>query len=161
MLAALRGLVRALERAAAVVVVTLLVAMLVLVVSQIVDRYVHPIWHGLPADEYVKVALIWMTFLGFGLAMRAGVEVRVDVIDKHVPARVRGIVYGAFDLVMLAMLGVILWKSVQLYRISTLQTILGTDLTVAVPVLGMLLGCALMALALLARVLRRAFDIEL
>lgn len=158
---ALRLLITALERAAAALIATLLAAMAIVVLSQFVDRYVTPLWGGVPADEYVKVGLVWLTFIGFGLAMRSGVEVRVDLVDQHLSARARGIVYGVFDLVLLAMLGVILWKGLRLYRVSTLQTILGTDLTVAVPVLGMLLGCALMAFALLARLLRRAFGIEL
>ena len=59
------------------------------------------------------------------------------------------------------MLGMIVWKSVQLARISQLQLILGTDMTLAVPVVGMLAGCALAFLAILARFLRRAFGVEL
>lgn len=157
----LRRLIRAIEAIASALIVVLLAAMVLVVLSQFVDRYATPIWGGVPADEYVKVGLVWLTFVGFGLAMRAGVEVRVDVLDQHVPVRVRHLLYGAFDVVLLAMLGVVLWKSVQLYRVSTLQTILGTDLSVAVPVLGMLLGCGLMAFALLARVLRRAFGVVL
>jgi len=141
--------------------VLLLAGVVLVVLSQFVDRYFTPIWGGVPADEYVKVALIWLTFLGFGLAMRAGAEIRVDFLDQHVPAAVLRHIYAFFDLVMLAVLGVILWKSVQLYRVSTLQTILGTDMTVALPVLGMMLGCTLMAIALLARFLRRAFGIKL
>lgn len=161
MLGALRGLLRAVERAAAFAVGALLVAMLLLVVSQFVDRYVHPIWRGFPADEYVKVALIWMTFLGFGLAVRAGVEIRVDFVDQRLPERARAWLNGFFDLLLLALLGVILWKSVRLYEVSTLQTILGTDMTVSVPVLGMALGCALMFVAVLARYLRRTFGVTL
>lgn len=158
---ALRYAVLALERAAAVLIVVLLVGMVFVVLSQFVDRYFTPIWGGIPAEEYVKVALIWMTFVGFGLALRAGAEIRVDFIDHHVPMRVRQVVYTGFDLVLLAMMGFILWKSVRLYQLSTLQTILGTDMTVALPVIGMMLGCTLIALALVARLLRRLFGIEL
>ena len=157
----LRGAIELLERAASVLIVGLLAAMVLIVLSQFVDRYLFPVWGGLPADEYAKVALVWLTFIGFGLALRAGTEVRVDLVDHHLPPRLRHAIGAFFDLLMLAMLGVILWKSVALYRVGTLQTILGTDLTVAVPVLGMILGCLLIALALLARVLRRAFAIEI
>lgn len=157
----LRSAVLALERAAAVLIVVLLVGMVLVVLSQFVDRYFTPIWGGIPAEEYVKVALIWLTFVGFGLALRAGAEIRVDFVDQHVPMRVRQVVYTGFDLVLLAMMGFILWKSVRLYQVSTLQTILGTDMTVALPVIGMMLGCILIALALVARLLRRLFGIEL
>jgi TRAP-type C4-dicarboxylate transport system permease small subunit len=158
---ALRALIAAVDWAARTAVVLLVTAMLLLVASQFVDRYVHPIWRGFPADEYVKVALIWLTFIGFGLAMRAGTEIRVDFVDHRVAARARAWMYGFFDLLLLAMLGLVLWKSVRLYDVSTLQTILGTEMTVSVPVLGLMLGCALMLLAVLTRFLRRAFGIEL
>jgi TRAP-type C4-dicarboxylate transport system permease small subunit len=146
----------AIERAAAFLIGLLLIVMVMIVLSQFVDRYVTPIWAGVPADEYVKVGLIWLTFIGFGLAMRAGAEIRVDFVDQHVPARVRNALYGTLDLVLMVMVGLILWKSVQLYRVSSLQTILGTEMTVALPVVGMMLGCGLMFLALFARSLRRA-----
>jgi TRAP-type C4-dicarboxylate transport system permease small subunit len=147
------------ERAAALVIGVLLIVMVAIVLSQFFDRYFTPIWAGVPADEYVKVGLVWLTFIGFGLAMRAGVEIRVDFVDQHVPARVRNAVYGVIDLVLLGMIGLILWKSVQLYRVGTLQTILGTEMTLALPVVGMMVGCALMFVAILARMLGRAREV--
>lgn len=160
-LSALRFLFVVLERVAATILVVLLAAMVLVVLSQFVDRYVTPIWGGVPADEYVKVALVWLTFLGFALATRAGAEIRVDIADQYVPAAVRRIVYGAFDAVLLAMLGVIVWKSFELARIGQMQTILGTDMTLTVPVAGMLAGCALLFLAVAARLARRVFGIEI
>lgn len=157
----LRQVIALIERAAAALITVVLAAMVVIVLSQFVDRYFTPVWGGVPADEYVKVGLVWLTFIGFGLAMRAGVEVRVELVDKYLPEHVRRIAYIFFDGLLLLMLGVILWKSIRLYQVGTLQTILGTDTTVAVPVLGMLFGFALMALALLARVLRRAVRVEI
>lgn len=158
---AVRTVIAGVERLARALVIVLVVAMLALVASQFVDRYIHPIWRGFPADEYVKVALVWLTFVGFGLAMRAGTEIRVDFVDRRLGARARLWLNGFFDLLLLALLGVILWKSIRLYEVSTLQMILGTEMTVAVPVLGMMIGCALMFLAVLARLLRRASGIEL
>ena len=158
---ALRGIVAAIEWAARALVVALMVAMLAIVISQFVDRYVTPVWKGYPADEYVKVALIWLTFIGFGLAMRAGVAIRVDLVDHALPANVRRWLSVAFDLVLAAMLGVIIHKAVRLYEISSMQIILGTDMTVAVPVLGMTIGCLLMLLAVVSRLLRNLFRIEL
>lgn len=157
----LRRVIAGIEVVAAALITLVLGASVVVVLSQFVDRYVVPIWGGVPAEEYVKVGLVWLTFVGFGLAMRSGVEVRVDLVDKHLPARVRNIIYTISDCVLLGMLLVILWKSVRLFQVGTLQTILGTDITVAVPVLGVFLGCVLMAIALLARVLRRSIGVEI
>jgi hypothetical protein len=49
----------------------------------------------------------------------------------------------------------------RLYEISGLQMILGTEMTVAVPVLGMLLGSALVFLAVFARLLKRVCEVEI
>ncbi len=161
LLPALRWLLRGLDRLAAAIIAFLLMAMVILVASQFVDRYVHPVWRGIPADEYVKVALIWMTFIGFALAMRSGTEIRVDLIDQRLPAKARLVISGFFDLLLLAMLALIVFESVRLYEFSTLQTILGTDMTLSVPVLGLLIGCAFMFIAVLTRFLRRSFGIDL
>lgn len=141
--------------AAKAAVVVILAALVVVVASQFVDRYVTPVWGGIPADEYVKVGLIWLTFLGFGIAIRAGVAVRVDLVDHLLPPRWRFAIETLIDLALVAVLAVVLWKGLRLYSISTGQLILGTDMTVAVPTLGMLLGLALTALAIVERSLRR------
>lgn len=141
--------------AAKAAVVLILAALVVVVASQFVDRYLTPIWGGVPADEYVKVGLIWLTFLGFGIAIRAGVAVRVDLVDHLLPPKLRHGIETLIDVVLLAVLAIVLWKGVRLYTISTGQLILGTDMTVAVPTLGMLLGLGLTALAVVERSLRR------
>lgn len=154
-------ILRLAERIAGAGIVLLLVGMVLVVFSQFIDRYFTPIWGGAPADEYVKVGIIWLTFIGFGLALRSGAEIRVDFLDHYIPSGIMRAINALFDVLTLGVLGVILWKSFRLYSVSELQTILGTDMTVALPVLGMMLGCALMAFALFARILQRAFRIEL
>lgn len=158
---ALRWALRAVDVAAAVLVALLVVALLALVAAQFLDRYVIHRWQGFPAEEYIKVGIVWLTFVGFGLALRRGMEIRVDFIDAHLPARVQRWLFGAFDIVTLAVVAVVLVKGLRLYEISGLQMILGTEMTVAVPVLGMLVGCALMTLAVALRLLRRITGMEL
>lgn len=136
-------------------IVLILAALVVVVASQFVDRYLTPIWGGVPADEYVKVGLIWLTFLGFGVAIRSGAAVRVDLIDHLLSRQGRQAVETIIDVALVAVLAIVLWKGARLYGISTGQLILGTDMTVAVPVLGMLLGLALTALAVIERSLLR------
>jgi len=134
---------------------SIVAALFLIVASQFADRYVHPIWGGVPADEYVKVGLIWLTFLGFAIAVRSGVAVRVDLIDTILSAATRRWLYGLFDALILCVLAVVLWKGLRLYTISTGQLILGTDMTVAVPTLGLLLGLGLTFLAIVERVVLR------
>lgn len=152
---ALRALLGVVEAAARAVVVMLMITMVALVAFQFIDRHIAAVAGGFPADEYVKVALIWTCFIGYGLAMRAGVEIRVDLVDQRLPPALRRWLFSAIDLLLLALLAVVLFKGLRLYQVSTMQLILGTDMTVAVPVAGMLAGCALMALAVLLRLIAR------
>jgi TRAP-type transport system small permease protein len=152
-----RTVLDVLTAVAKAIVGLLLLLLLALVASQFVDRYVHPLWGRVAPDEYVKVGLIWLTFLGFGIAVRAGVEIRVDLIDNLTAMKVRRWLYGAIDLALCLVLAVVLWKGVRLYEISTGQLILGTDLTVAFPTLGMLLGLALTMLSIVERLILRFY----
>ena len=103
----------------------------------------------------VRTGLIWLTFLGFAVAIRSGSAVRVDIIDNVLSAPARGWIYGCFDIVILGVLGVVVWKGMRLYGIASGQLILGTDMTVAVPVLGMVLGLGLTFLAVIERMFLR------
>ena len=152
---AAHALLRAVERLAQAIVVAMMAAMLALVVFQFIDRHIAAVAGGFAADEYVKVALIWVCVVGYGLAMRAGTEIRVDIVDQHLPPRLRRVLFAAVDLLLLALLTVVLVKGWRLFEVAQMQTILGTDMTVAVPVAGMLAGCALMFLAVLLRLARR------
>jgi TRAP-type C4-dicarboxylate transport system permease small subunit len=145
-------------RLACIAVGAIVAALFFIVASQFVDRYVHPVWGGVPADEYVKVGLIWLTFLGFAIAVRSGVAVRVDLIDAVLAPATRRWLYGLFDLVILLVLASVLWKGLRLYTISSGQLILGTDMTVAVTTLGLLLGLGLTFLAIVERVVLRFYS---
>ena len=158
---ALRWLYRGVDAAASVIVVAVLLALLGLVALQFLDRHVAHRWQGFPADEYIKVGIVWLCFIGFGLAVRGGLEVRVDYLDQHLAPALRRWLYGTFDIVTLLLISVILFKGLRLYEVSSLQMILGTEMTVSVPVLGMMLGCALVFLAVFARLLKRATGLEL
>ncbi|MBL8379498.1 MAG: TRAP transporter small permease [Cyanobium sp.] len=158
---ALRWMYRGIDAAASLIVVAVVLSLLGLVALQFLDRYVAHRWQGFPADEYIKVGIVWLCFVGFGLAVRGGLEIRVDYLDQHLPTGLRRWLFGAFDIVTLALISVILFKGMRLYEVSSLQMILGTDMTVAVPVLGMMLGCALLFLAVFARLLKRVTGMEL
>jgi TRAP-type C4-dicarboxylate transport system permease small subunit len=135
--------------------IALIVAgLLVVVASQIVDRHFVDLWTASP-EEYVKIGLVWLTFLGFALAMRQGTEIRVDLVDHFLPLSVRHWIYGLFDVVLLMVIGVVVWKSWQSIGVAESQVILGTDFSVAVPTWGMFVGVLLMWIVVAVRLVRR------
>jgi TRAP-type C4-dicarboxylate transport system permease small subunit len=127
-------------------VVVALMASLVLIVSlQFIDR--HFIDTGIAApDQYARVGLVWLTFIGFAIAVRAAVNVRVDLIDVHLPARVRRVLEIAFDALMLVLLAILVPGSWRLIVIGKDQDLLGTVFTAAVPAAGVFAACLLMLL---------------
>ncbi len=110
--------------------------------SQVIDRHVVQLWHADSAEEYIKVGIVWLTFIGLAAALADGETVRVEMVRNALPERGRRVLDAAFDLAVLAVLLVTLWHGWRVFQVGQYQTILGTDFTLAVPIAGLLLGFA-------------------
>jgi TRAP-type C4-dicarboxylate transport system permease small subunit len=127
------------------VIVALMVSLVAIVALQFVDR--HFIDTGIAApDQYARIALIWLTFIGFAVALRAAVNIRVDLIDAHLPQKVRHFLEMAFDVLLIVLLIVMIPGSWRLIEIGKDQDLLGTVFTAAVPPIGALIAFVLMLL---------------
>jgi len=141
-------------------VVALMAALVIIVSLQFIDR--HFIDTGIAApDQYARVALVWLTFIGFAIAVRGAVNVRVDLIDAHLPAKVRRGLSLAFDALMLVLLGILVPGSWRLIEIGSDQLLLGTFFTAAVPAAGAFLACLLMLLFVGLRLIVRLLGRDL
>ncbi len=141
-------------------VVALMVSLVVIVSLQFIDR--HFIDTGIAApDQYARVALVWLTFVGFAIAVRAALNVRVDLIDAHLPARVRYLLALLFDALMLVLLAILVPGSWRLIEIGKDQMLLGTAFTAAVPAAGVFAACLLMLLFVGLRLVVRLLGSEL
>jgi TRAP-type C4-dicarboxylate transport system permease small subunit len=137
--------------------VALLIACLfLLVASQVIDRHLMPIWHADSAEEYVKVGIVWLTFIGLAVALADGETVRVEALRNVLPATLRRAIDILFDLAVLAVIGATLWHGWRVFQVGQYQTILGTGFSLAVPVAGLLLGFAACALVVAGRIVRTA-----
>lgn len=135
------------------VVAGVVLALLLMVASQTLDRFVT-IWSDSP-EEYVKIGLCWLCFLGFALALKDGTEIRVDLADRILPATARRWIYGLFDVALMVLIAVVTLKSWTVFLISQDQLITGTDLTAAWPAGAMLVAFVLMFFVIARRLLRR------
>jgi TRAP-type C4-dicarboxylate transport system permease small subunit len=135
------------------IVALTVLGLLIIVSSQTLDRFVT-LWMDSP-EEYVKIGLIWLCFLGFALALKDGTEIRVDLADRFLPATARRWIYAAFDVALLALIGVVVIKSWTVFLISGNQLITGTDLTAAWPAGAMLIAFVLMFFVIARRLLGR------
>lgn len=142
------------------VVVVLMASLVAIVALQFVDR--HFIDTGIAApDQYARVALVWLTFIGFAVAVRAAVNIRVDLIDAHLPAKVRFVLEMAFDALLVVLLVVLVPGSWRLIVIGKDQELLGTVFSAAVPAAGVLISFLLMLLFVGTRLIVRLMGHEL
>lgn len=153
---ALRGVERVLEWLIAVLVM----ALVVIVASQFVDRHFVSLPMAAP-DAYARVILVWLTFIGFALAVKGGLNIRVDLIDSHLPARVRRLLEYLFDVLMLLLTLVIGFHGWRLIVIGRDQERLGTLLSEAWPSAALFASCILLVLFLALRIALRFTGREL
>ncbi|MBC8007686.1 MAG: TRAP transporter small permease [Prolixibacteraceae bacterium] len=151
---------RVVERALEWLIAALVAALLLIVASTFIDRHFVTLPMAAP-DAYARVILVWLTFIGFAIAVKGGLNIRVDLIDAHLPAKVRLALEYVFDAVMLALtvlLGVHGWRLVIIGRD---QERLGTMMSEAWPSAALVVCCILLVLFLVLRIALRFYGREL
>ena len=152
-----KALVRSVGGALAGVV---LVAFTALVLYSVVMRYFFtrpPIW----GEEVPKLMFVWMIFIGAGFAYLSGANIRMTVLIDRVPRGPRRLIETAMHLCVLAMLGVILWYSQPILRLTSGSTSLATGLANSWTYWPLPLGACLLILneiRILRRLLRGGVD---
>jgi TRAP-type transport system small permease protein len=151
---------RIVERALEWLVAVLVAALLLIVSSTFIDRHFVTLPMAAP-DAYARVILVWLTFIGFALAVKGGLNIRVDLIDARLPAQARRVLDYVFDLVMMGltvMLGINGWRLVE---IGQDQERLGTGMSEAWPSAALFVACILLVLFLVLRIALRFSGREL
>ena len=143
-----------LDRLLAWFVAGLVVGLVAIVTSQLVDRHFIDIPIQAP-DQYARIGLVWLTFLGFALAIRGNVAVRVDIVDHFLPRAARRWVGIVSDLILLVLLCMLAIKGWAVYEVGAGQLILGTPFTAGLPNAALVVGVALMILYVGLRVVER------
>ena len=145
---------RWLDRALAWLVAALVLVLALIVLGQLVDRHFIDLPIHAP-DQYARIVLVWLTFLGFALAVRGNVAVRVDVIDHWLSPTARRLTGIVSDLVLLLVLWVVMASGVAVVRVGAGQLILGTPFNSGLPNATLVVGCALMILYVSLRLVAR------
>jgi TRAP-type C4-dicarboxylate transport system permease small subunit len=126
----------------------MMATMFVLVFTNVVTRYslgFSIAW----ADEVASFLMIWVTFLGAGLALREGRHVAIDVLQDRLPEHARRGLRLALALVILAFLALLTWFGVQFVVFGWRSVTFVTQLPRGIPYLAVPLGCAMFVLHLL------------
>jgi len=141
--------------------IALLVAGLVIIVaSQFVDRHFVTLPMAAP-DAYARIMLVWLTFIGFAVAVKNGLNIRVDLIDAHLPKAMQVVLEYVFDVTMLVLTAIIGFHGWRLVEIGHDQERLGTVMSEAWPSAALFVACIVLVLFLVLRVVLRAAGREL
>ncbi|MGJ3263842.1 MAG: TRAP transporter small permease [Salinarimonas sp.] len=133
------------------IAMTLLYSGAVLVREVSTDLYRELAW----IDEATRWLMVWMVFLGLGLALEQGKHVAMTSLLVTFPDRARRLVRRAIDLVGLAFSLAIVWFGVDITRLvlGTGQVSPTLGLTTAILYLALPVGFSLLALRYLASLL--------
>lgn len=145
----------AVERLLEWLVALLMIGLVLIVASTLVDRHFVTLPIEAP-DAYARLILVWITFIGFAVAVKSGLNIRVDLIDARLPKGARTALEYVFDVLMLVLALIIGWNGWRLVVLGGQQERLGTVVTEAWPAAAMFGSCVLLALFLLLRIVLRA-----
>lgn len=129
-------------------VIALMATMAALVFANVVSRYLFNysmIW----VEELTQYQMIWIAYLGAGLALREGRHVAVDLFEESLSPRLRGILRAAIGLAILVFLVVLAVLGVQIAVFAWDQETPVLNIPAGVPYLGIPIGAALCAIHLL------------
>lgn len=131
----------------------MMAVMFALVFTNVVTRYglgFSIAW----AEEVASFLMIWVTFLGAGLALREGRHVAIDVLQDRLPERARRGLRLVLALVILGFLALLTWLGIQFVTFGWRSVTFVTQVPRGIPYLAVPIGCAMFALHLLL-ILRR------
>jgi TRAP-type C4-dicarboxylate transport system permease small subunit len=130
-------------RATAAGVMVLMATMTGVIGLQVFCRYVlnaSLVW----PEELARYAMVWITCLASGLAVRHAAHAGVDSVIRRVPAAARRATLLGGHLLILAFLGVVLVAGVGMVGRVAGQTSAALELPMAIPYAAIPVGAALM-----------------
>lgn len=124
-------------------IIILMALMVGMTFIQVVARYVmrSPFTS---TEEYTRMVLVWVTFIGAAVALRRNKLTRIEVLEELLSAGVRRFLSIFFDLVLMFLLLIIIVKGWEATMVTTSQIVAGTPLSYAWFVFSVVVGSAIM-----------------
>lgn len=136
------------------IVTIMLIVVVATTLLQIIMRYAFNaplIW----SEEFVRLLIVWITFIGASAVCYDGRHLNVEVFLKAAPPRLRAAMRVFNAVVSLFFLAVLGWHSITLVKIEMMQDMSALPLKIGHIRLAATVGCALMVIAILARLFYR------
>jgi TRAP-type C4-dicarboxylate transport system permease small subunit len=127
--------------------IVLLAAMVVVTFVNVVMRYTGEssfLW----GEEVGRHLMIWLAFVGSGLALRNGAHIGVDSLERSLPPRAARIVRAAIALILLVLFAALMIEGIDYAWRTRFQASAALQISMAWVYAGMPIGCLLMLMHL-------------
>ncbi len=151
----IRSLTRLLDRLATAILVLLMGAMGLIAFAAVFFRFVlhSPLtW----SEESARYMMVWVTFMGAGLAMKKRRHIGITFLVDRLPARMRLAVNTLAELVIIAFMGIVTWQGLSLMFQLRSQVSPAMSFPMVVPYLAVPLGSFYMLLVTVELLLQRS-----
>ncbi len=152
MIRLLAGAVRVVAGLMRAGVVAAMLLVLLSTVGQVADRQFIQSKFG-AYDQYGRLGLVWLTFLGIAIAVRERANIRIDLLDHFVSPRAalaKGVV---LDIVMAAVAVLLVVVGWPLLEVGSFQVIMDTPFDYGEVYAALLIGMLVLTLFVVARLL--------
>lgn len=122
-----------------VLVAVIMVVMLVTLFWQVGARYLFARSYAW-IDELAGFLMVWLTYLGAGLALREGRLVGFDILQDNLPAKGRFILRFLIGLVMLAFMAFLIYCGIRFCQFGLNRETIVLQISRAIPYAGIPIG---------------------
>jgi TRAP-type C4-dicarboxylate transport system permease small subunit len=129
------------------IVIAMMAVMVVLVFMNVVCRYLlnfSIIW----AEEISQYLMVWVAFLGAGLALREGRHVAIEMLQDRMPSRVKRMTRLIVALLLIVFMGILVVLGFQFVHFAWDQETPVLNISLGIPYLAVPFGALLLGIHL-------------
>jgi TRAP-type C4-dicarboxylate transport system permease small subunit len=125
------------------IIIAMMAVMVLLVFMNVVSRYIFNhsiIW----AEEVSQYLMVWVAFLGAGLALRQGRHVAIEILQDRLPSKARRMTRHLVALLLILFMGILIILGFQFARFAWDQETPVLNIPQGIPYLAVPIGALLL-----------------
>jgi TRAP-type C4-dicarboxylate transport system permease small subunit len=129
------------------IVIAMMAVMVLLVFMNVVSRYIFNhsiIW----AEEVSQYLMVWVAFLGAGLALRQGRHVAIEMLQDRLPSKARRMTRHLVALLLILFMGILIVLGFQFVHFAWDQETPVLNIPQGIPYLAVPIGALLLMIQL-------------
>ena len=122
--------------------------MFILVFANVVGRYCFHFSFG-TTEEISAFLMIWVTYLGAGLALREGRHAAIELFQDMLPKKLRRIFRACLGIIMLLFFGLLAYFGIRFAQFGWTQETAATQIPQGIPYLAIPIGALIFGVHLI------------